>query len=74
MAEAAYYREEAARCRRQAAASPDSEAAARWLSLASDYEQLAEALEMAPPMQRVPMQQQPMQQQQSKSTKSDKDD
>jgi hypothetical protein len=75
MANAAYYRDEAARCRKLAATSPDTEAAARWRSLASDYEQLADALESAPvTMQRVPMQQQPVQLQQSKTTEPDKDE
>jgi len=64
MADAAYYRDEASRCRKLAGASPDPEAAARWRSLAADYEQLAEALESSPAMVRVPMQQQPVQQQQ----------
>jgi hypothetical protein len=76
MANAAYYRDEAARCRKLAAASPDAEAAARWRSLASDYEQLADALDSAPiaMMQRVPMQQQPVQLQQSKTAEPDKDE
>ena len=72
MGEAGYYREEARRCRALAAASPDSNAARRWRSLATDYEQLAGALEnhpdvAPPPVQRLPMQQQPIQQQQKKT-------
>jgi hypothetical protein len=67
----AYYREEANRCRKLAAASPDSEAAKRWRQLAQDYDQLAEALELGAAggraaFQRVPMQQQEIQQQQQK--------
>jgi len=73
MADAAYYRDEANRCRKLAAASPDPEAAARWRSLAADYEQLAEALESSPAMVRVPMQQQPVQQQQQQTMPQDPD-
>ena len=69
MASADYYREEANRCRKLAAASPDSDAAKRWRQLATEYDDLAEALEASDrlivqrdPMQQQPMQQQPMQQ------------
>jgi hypothetical protein len=65
MASAGYYREEAERHRRLAAAAPDSEQAKRWLQLAAEYELLAESID--PPVQRVPMQQQPIQQPQQKS-------
>ena len=71
MAGAHYYRTEAERCRKRAADDPASESAARWLQLAAEYEQLADALqaqdEGAPAVQRSPTQQQSMQQQQSKS-------
>ena len=72
MVGAPYYRLEAERCRKRAADDPASESAARWLQLAAEYEQLADALETEgegaqPRAQRSPMQQQPMQQQQSKT-------
>ncbi len=75
MAEAPYYRAEAAKCRKLAAAAADREARERWLQIASEYEQLAEALESKsgyrPPFVTVPMQQQPMQQQQAKTEPKD---
>ena len=64
------YRKEAERCRELAAATPTSEMASRWRSLAADYDKLADTLEEASgavAMQRAPMQHQPKQQQQSKS-------
>jgi aminoglycoside phosphotransferase (APT) family kinase protein len=67
MADSAYYRSEADRCRDLAARSPESEQAKRWRQLASEYDQLAETLETAAPsphILHVPMQQQPTQQQQ----------
>ena len=72
MAGAPYYRSEAERCRKRAADDPASESAKRWLQLAAEYEQLADALEekeegAQPGVQWAPMQQQPMQQQQSKA-------
>ena len=76
MVGAPYYRSEAERCRKRAADDPASEAARRWLQLAAEYDQLADALEAeeegAPSTaQRTPMQQQPMQQQQSKAEPED---
>ena len=66
-----YYRNEAQRCRELAAQSPDPGMATRWRSLASDYDKLADALDVHSdafiPSQHVPMQQQPMQQQQTKA-------
>ena len=67
------------RCRKRAADDPTSEAARRWLQLAAEYDQLADALEsdgtepraQQSPMQQQPMQQQPMQQQQSKAEPDD---
>ena len=47
MAGAHYYRTEAERCRKRAADDPASESAKRWLQLAAEYEQLADALEAA---------------------------
>jgi hypothetical protein len=70
MASAAYYREEAERCRKLAAASPDSVMAPRWRQLAAEYEQLADSLaapDPRPPVQHLPMQQQEVQQQQTKA-------
>jgi hypothetical protein len=70
-----HYRKEAARCRELAAATPTSEMASRWRSLAADYEKLADALEEtggAAAMQHAPMQHQPMQQQQSRSEPEEK--
>jgi hypothetical protein len=69
MASPDYYRREAERCRQLASGSPDPEAARRWRAIAADYDNLAEAMENAPPaLQRQPMQRQPMQQQQTKKT------
>jgi hypothetical protein len=63
-----YYRREAQRCRDLAAGSPDPEAAKRWNAIAADYDNLAEAMENAPPaFPRAPVQRQPMQQQQKKA-------
>ena len=67
MASAGYYREEAERHRRLAAAAPDSERAKRWLQLAAEYDLLAQSME-PPAVRRVPMQQQPVQQQQQKKS------
>ena len=67
-----YYRREAERCRTLAAGTNDADAAARWNSIADDYDTLANAMRAqdakvaAPPPMHVPMQQQPMQQQQGK--------
>ena len=81
MVGAPYYRAEAERCRKRAADDPASESAKRWLQLAAEYGQLADALEteagdvqpraQRSPMQQPPMQQQPMQQQQSKAEPED---
>ena len=74
MVGAPYYRSEAKRCRKRAADDPTSEAARRWLQLAAEYDQLADALESdgtEPRAQQSPMQQQPMQQQQSKAEPED---
>ena len=76
MVGAPYYRSEAERCRKRAADDPASESAKRWLQLAAEYEQLADALETEedrtqPRAQQQPMQQQPMQQQQSKAEDGD---
>lgn len=71
MANVAYYRGEAERCRRLAAASSDSAAAKRWRQLSDEYTVLAEELEAASahrvPILRTAMQQQPMQQQQART-------
>jgi hypothetical protein len=75
MADTAYYRSEAERCRALAAGSPQSEQAKRWRQLAGEYDQLADTLEIAAPsapIQHGPMHQQPMQQQQAKAEESDK--
>jgi hypothetical protein len=77
MASVAYYRAEAQRCRELAAGTGDSEAAARWMRIAQDYENLAKSLEAVPesampPVMHVPMQQQPVQQQQTKIEPDDK--
>jgi hypothetical protein len=82
MANAAYYREEAERCRKLAAAGPDSVMALRWRQLAAEYDQLADALtasEPRPSVLEVPMQQQPAQQQvaqqqQSRAEPEDKEE
>lgn len=74
MVGAPYYRSEAERCRRRAADDPASESAKRWLQLAADYDQLADALESdeaEPHVQQSPLQRQPMQQQQSKAEPED---
>jgi hypothetical protein len=49
MASANYYREEARRCRVRAARDPDSGSKTRWLQLASEYELLADDLEVTRP-------------------------
>ena len=70
-----FYRTEAARCRALAQSSNDPIAAARWIRIASDYENLANSLEdapLSPPLVHVPMQQQPVQQQQAKAEQEDK--
>ena len=67
MGDATYYREEARRCRRMAAAAKTVPASRRWAELADEYDQLAVAPERSDrPAKRFPMQQQPVQQQQSK--------
>jgi hypothetical protein len=48
MADAAYYREEAERCRKLAA-SPNSIIASRWCQLADEYDQLTDALTASEP-------------------------
>jgi hypothetical protein len=77
MVSVAYYRAEAQRCRELAASTSDAGAAARWMRIAQDYENLAKSLEAAPesvppPVMHVPMQQQPVQQQQTKIEPDDK--
>lgn len=67
MGDAAYYRNEARRCRAQAASAPNGEAARRWLRLAADYDHLAEALENNASAPQGSMQPQPVQQQQKKA-------
>jgi hypothetical protein len=63
MVTATHYREEAKKCREQAAASPGSEAAKHWLRFAADYDVLANLLEdgddTQPPALPAPTQQQP---------------
>jgi hypothetical protein len=80
MASAAYYREEAERCRKLAAAGSDSAMTTRWRQLAAEYDQLADALiatEPKPAVLEVPMQQQEIhhrqeaQQQQTKAEPKD---
>jgi hypothetical protein len=72
MSSAGYYRSEAQRCRDLAAhAVTGSVMAARWLTIAAEYEMLAEALETSAPVQ-AQTQQQPMQQQQQKTTEGEK--
>jgi hypothetical protein len=70
MANAAYYRDEAERCRNYAAANPEAHMKTRWLQLAKEYDQLAEALNIdrdaANPAATRP-QPQPMQQAQQKA-------
>lgn len=71
MSSASYYRSEARRCRDLAAhAVTGSVMAERWLTIAAEYEALAEALEAAPV--RGQTQQQPMQQQQQKKNEGEK--
>jgi hypothetical protein len=78
MANAAYYRDEAERCRKLAASGPDSSMTARWRQLAAEYDQLADALrasEPRPSVLEVPMQQPVQQQVQQQQTKAEpKDD
>jgi hypothetical protein len=80
MASAPYYREEAERCRKLAAAGTDSAMTARWRELAAEYDQLAQALVAAEPkpavlevpmQQQAPRQQQEAQQQQTKAEPKD---
>ena len=77
MANAAFYRREAERCRALAAATQDPVVAARWLRISNDYDTLADAIaaqehkESAALAARVPMQQQPVQQQQKKKTEDE---
>ena len=68
MVGAAYYRDEARRCRKMATAAKTIEARRRWAELADEYEQLAASLERAGRMtaKPMPMRQQPVQQQQGK--------
>ena len=70
MTNAAYYRDEAERCRKYAAANPEAHMKTRWLQLAKEYDQLAEALNIgrdaAIPAATRP-QPQPMQQAQQKA-------
>ena len=78
MVGASHYRSEAERCRKLAADDPASVTAKRWLQLAAEYEQLAEALDgetdrTKASVQRWPMQQQSMQQQQTKAEPEDGD-
>jgi len=70
MGDADYYRAQAKRCIRLAAAAPNPKAARRWDDLAADYERISDVLEGKltdyagmPPSQ---MQRQLMQQQQQK--------
>jgi hypothetical protein len=74
MSSPSYYRREAARCRELAASSPNSEMRDRWRLLATDYENLADALDTANIVSvlHAPMQRQPMQQQQAKTEPDDK--
>lgn len=66
---AAFYRDEAERCRELAATAPDSKTARRWHRLADQYAVLAEELDAhingRPPI----LMQQPVQQQQSRAGK-----
>jgi hypothetical protein len=73
MSTAAFYREEADRCQRRAAAARNPGRARRWHDLADEYLRLALMMEDAeaesPQLSmRVPMQQQELQQPQSKLT------
>ena len=73
MAGAAFYRQEARRCRAMAASTREPGAAVRWLRIAKDYDALATAVAKEEqklsqrPVMRVPMQQQPVQQQQQRA-------
>ena len=75
MPSAEYYRAEAKRCRELAARSMGGAViATQWLTLAAEYETLAEALEggsMWGPTPGQRMQQQPVQQQQHQQKKKD---
>lgn len=74
MPSSAYYRIEAERCRKLAAAASNSDTSAHWQRLATEYEQLADGFDKedrAPRIMTMPMQQQPVQQQQSKTEKND---
>jgi hypothetical protein len=78
MSTAAYYREEAKRCRERAsAAPPGSEAAEQLLGFAVDNERIANLLEEGgdtqSPAQREPTHQQPIQQRQTKQEPEDKE-
>ena len=58
MVSAAFYRREAQRCRASAVAAHEPAAAVRWLRIAGDYDQLADALAaeeqgLAPPLLRM---------------------
>ena len=67
--DAAYYRDEARRCRKMARAAKSIVASRRWAELADEYDQLAVSLERGgrPAVRHFPTQQpQPVQQQQSK--------
>jgi hypothetical protein len=73
MASVFFYRQEADRCRKLAAARPESAAAQRWRQIAAEYELLAESLEGSDRGLRFsgesvdPMQPQAFQQQQAKA-------
>jgi hypothetical protein len=69
MGTAPYYRREAQRCREIAVKSTFA-VKARWLELASEYDQLAEALEVQAPRAGA-FQTQPMQQQQQQKKDTD---
>ncbi len=70
MGTVAYYRREAQRCREMAAKSTIPIQTRRWQELATDYDQLADALEAQAPRTGA-LQTQPMQQQQKKTTDRD---
>jgi hypothetical protein len=70
MATAESYRAEAKRCRDLAAQAVEGSAMAeRWLTLAVEYDSLADALET--PFRAASMKAQPMQQQQQKTTEDE---
>jgi|KBSSwiStaDraftv2_1062776.scaffolds.fasta_scaffold283021_3 hypothetical protein len=71
MVSAEYYRAKAQRCRDLAAAHAvaGSAMAARWLTLAAEYETLAKALDAAPAQAQAQTKQQPMQQQQQQTSR-----